>query len=158
MKQGKDAVMIQQHINSARGIESWIISGVEPVMTDALIELLIGVHINIHDYLDFRPFFIVPLTSKPASGQLFRNLYLLDVKRFPEDIEMFCVNGVFLRECLEKEIKIGENKRMLHMMDAIEHLLDNDFRGKLSDIHLKKGCLFIGVYGEDEIHASRGEQ
>ena len=156
MKQGKDSVIIQQHLNEARGTESWIISDVDNAKNMDIIRVLRGVHINVHDYLDFRPLFIVPLETRPASGEVFRNIYLIDVKRFPERMEVFCVNGVFLRECLPREIKVGDRKRSLHMMDAIEHLLDHDFRDKLSAIHLNKGCIFIGVYGDDVIHASRG--
>lgn len=157
MKHAKDTVVIQQHLNAARGTESWIISDVDNAVEEDMVRVLRGVHINMHDYLDFRPLFIVPLETRPASGEVFRNVYLIDVKRFPEEIGVFCVNGVFLRECLPREIKVGDRERPLHMMDAIEHVLDHDFRDKLSNIHLTHGCIFIGVYGHDAIHASRGQ-
>lgn len=146
------SVTIQQFVNETREIESWMISKTEAenLVSEAQRNVLIGAHINVQDYFDARPFFIIPMPSRRKRGKIFSDVFLLDAAHLPEDTPYFLVNDVFLRECLPKT----KAEHSLHIIDAFSVLFE---KGAENLLKLQnEGCMFIGVCGESRTHLTRG--
>lgn len=120
---------------------------------------LIGAYINAYDYYGKRPFLVFRLQTPMKIGKVFQNVYLLNPNQIPEHNTCFLANGNFLRNCLPKEVKDPETgeEHPIHLLDGIRLIFDTpDGRERLADIQKNKNCFFIGVYGADTIHLSRG--
>ncbi len=153
-----DKITMDQIVHEHRNTESWIVK--EAVIQEDLERMLIGVHLNIHDYFGRFPFLVFSIAHKPQKGQVFKDVYLIDPKDVPEKNPCFLANGVFLRECLPKEVKDPETEGMhpIHTLDGILLTLsDPDSHEKIAGIQKENHCFIIGVYGDpNPIHFSRG--
>lgn len=145
-------------IHEHRNTESWVIK--ENSAQADLEKMLIGAHLNIHDYFGRYPILAFNIDHKPQKGKVFQDVYILEPQDVPEENACFLANGLFLRHCLPKEVQEDgtENMHPIHTLDGIQLVLSSpDSIQQLAGMQKTKDCLIIGVYGEpNPIHFSRG--
>ena len=154
----KDTTM-QQIIHERRETESWIISESEPPTN--VTQTLIGAHLNVHDYYGKYPIIIFATTSKPAKGQIFRDVFLLPPKAIPEENPCILVNGVFLRQCLPHEVQDELSGEMvkIHTLDGLRLIFDaENYTEQIALLQEQNNLFIIGVCDNNPIHFSRGMQ
>ena len=146
-------------LHEHRNTESWVIK-TAGVASEALEEMLVGVHLNICDYFGQYPLLVFNIEHRPQRGKVFQNVYLLDVQDVPEENVSFLANGHFLRQCLEKGVKDPKSEEIypMHTLDGIQLLFESpESYALLAGIQKSHNCFLIGVYGTpNPIHFSRG--
>ena len=150
-------VLMRFIVDDRRNTDICVIS--EGEMPVEQVNPLIGAYINAYDYYGKRPFVVFSINKPMKIGKVFQDVYLLNTTQIPEHNTCFLANGEFLRNCLPKEIKnpVNGEAHPIHLLDGIKLIFDSpDGRERLADIQKDKNCFFIGVYGNDPIHLSRG--
>lgn len=148
---------MQQIIHERRETESWIISESEP--PKQIVQALIGAHLNVLDYYGKNPFIIFAINQKPTKGEILRDVFLLSPRAIPEEHPCILVNGIFLRDCLPYEIQdelTGEQVRV-HSLDGLRLIFDaENYTEQIANLEKRNNLFVIGVYGNNQIHYTRG--
>ena len=146
---------ISRIIHEHRNTESWLFAEGLDQFSE---QKLVGAHLNIHDYYGARPILVFSIKQR-GDAQVFRDVYVLSPGEVPEEFDYFVANGLFVRQCLPNQIKDPDDNIMhdIHLLDGIQLLFEpENMHTELARIASENDCMFIGVYGVNPLHRSRG--
>ena len=135
-------------VDNIRSVGIWSIVLPEMLPNAALL----GAALNVTDYLgQNKPILVCELETRLEAGEVFQDVFLLDVEDLPRHLGALVMNDRFVKRYL-----LSGSETAQTMVEQI-HVFFNteDFRHRLGEA-MDSGGVLVGVCGTSAIHISRG--